>query len=178
MRSLASAYFILRLVVILTFQMTSLDTALTFAAVVLYASYGFVIALVRPYKKTYMNIIDTLIMANLALLALMLNKLYLEDSNTSLILSYVIIICIFSLLPLLGLTGFVAYGILRRIRSELDLFHTKMENKKRRSSKTSAIIAQQDLNDDPELPDRVLHPQQYNFVKMKSFANVNYVTAS
>ena len=173
MRSLASMYFILRLITILIFQITSQDTSLTFD-VVFFATYGIVIALVRPYKKMYMNIIDTLIMANLALLALMSGKLHLEDSNTSLVL---ITICIFVPLPLLGLTGFIAYRILRRIKNERDLFHTKMESRKWRSSKATAI-AQQDLNDDPELPDRVLHPQQYNFVKMKNFTNVNYVKAS
>ena len=117
MRSLASMYFILRLISILIFQMVSLSASLI-SAVVLYASCRIMIALVHPYKKTYMNIIDTLIMANLALLALMLESLYLEDSNTLLALLYAIIICIFSVLPLLSLTGFVAYRILRRIKSE------------------------------------------------------------
>ena len=174
MRSLASMYFILRVIAILIFQVTSLNTSLTFA-VVLCTSYGIMIALVRPYKKTYMNVIDTLIMANLALLALMVNKLYLEDSDTKLALFYAIIIAIFGILPLLSLTGFIAYRILRRIKNELDLFRTKIE-KKEQSSETTTI-AQQDLSDDPELPDRVLHPQQYTFLRMKNFSNVNYVKA-
>ena len=174
MRSLASMYFILRVINILLFQMISLSSSLI-SAVVLYTSYGITIALVRPYKKTYMNVIDTLIVANLALLALTLDKLYLEDSNTSLALLYASVIGIFSVLPLLGLTGCIAYRILRRIVTELDLFRTKMASKK--LSNKTAPMAQQDLNDDPELPDRVLHPQQYNFVRMKHFANVNYVSA-
>ena len=167
-------YFILRVIAILIFQMTSLNTSLTFA-VVLCTSYGIMIALVRPYKKTYMNVTDTLIMANLALLALMVNKLYLEDSNTKLGLFYAIIVAIFSVLPLLSLTGFIAYRILRRIKNELDLFRTKIERKEQPSKTTT--MAQQDLNDDPELPDRVLHPQQYTFLRMKNFSNVNYVKA-
>ena len=176
MRSLASMYFILRVIVILILEVTSPNTTLTFA-VVLYTSYGIMIALVRPYKKTYMNIADTLIMANLALLALMVNKLYLEDSNTQLALFYAIIIATFSVLPLLSLTGFIAYRILRRIKNELDLFRTKIERKERSSETTT--IAQQNLTDDPELPDRVLHPQQYIFMslRMKNFSNVNYVKA-
>jgi hypothetical protein len=174
MRSLASVYFILRWIVIFIFQLTSLSTSLTFA-IVLYTSYGILIALVRPYKKTYMNVIDTLIMANLALLVLMVDKLYSEDSNTSLALFYAIILAIFSALPLLSLTGFIAYRILRSVKNQLGLFRTKMEMKER-SSKTTAI-AQQDLSDDPELPDRVLRPQQYNFLRMKNFSNVNYVKA-
>jgi hypothetical protein len=40
--------------------------------------------------------------------------------------------------------------------------------KKERSSKTT-VIAQQDLSDDPELPDHVLRPQQYTMLRMKTF---------
>lgn len=76
MRSLASMYFILRLMSILVFQTISLSAS----AGVLYTSHGIMIALVRPYKEMYMNIIDTLIMVNLALLALALDRHYLEDS--------------------------------------------------------------------------------------------------
>jgi hypothetical protein len=35
---------------------------------------------------------------------------------------------------------------------------------KERSSKTVTAIAQQDLSDDPELPDRVLRPQRYTII--------------
>ena len=173
MRSLASMYFVLRVIHILVFQMTSLSSSL-FTIVILYTAYGIMIALVRPYKKTYMNVVDTLLMANLALLALMADKLYVEDSNFFSALLYAITISIFGILPLLSLTGFIAYRILRRIKNELDLFRTKMERKEQSSETT---IAQQDLSDDPELPDRVLHPQQYTFVRMKKFSNVNYVKA-
>ena len=68
MRSLASMYFVLRVLHILVFQMTSLSSSLV-TIVILYTAYGIMIALVRPYKKTYMNVLDTLLMANLALLA-------------------------------------------------------------------------------------------------------------
>lgn len=177
MRSFASMYFILRLMHTLIFQMTWISFSSSLVTIaVLYTAYAITIALVRPYKKTYMNVLDSLIMANLALLALMFNKFYLEDSNASLALLYAIIIAIFSNLPLLSLSGFIAYRILRRIKSELGLFHTKTERKKR-SSTTTAIV-QQNLNNDPELPDRVLHPQQYNFIKMKNFESVNYINAS
>ena len=165
MRSLASMYFVLRVIHILVFQMTSLSSSLV-TTVILYTAYGIMIALVRPYKKTYMNVIDTLLMANLALLALMVDKLYSEDANFFSALLYAITICIFGILPLLSLTGFIAYRILRRIKNELDLFCTKMERKEQ-SSETTTI--------DPELPDRVLHPQQYTFMRMKNFSNVDYV---
>ena len=180
MRSLASMYFILRVIAILIFQVTSLNTSLTFA-VVLYAGYGTVIALVRPYKKTYMNVIDTLIIENLALLALIAEKYLFEDSNSSLALFYAVILSIFSFLPLLGLTVFIAYRIFKRIWPwamrepyPFRLYYAVHSNK------PTAGIAQQDNVDDSEqeLPDRVLHPQEYNMIEANSFENVNYVSAS
>ena len=178
MRSLASMYFILRLICILIFQVAPLRVSVV-SAVVLCTSYAIMIALVRPYKKTFMNVVDTLIVANLALLALTLDQYYLEDSNTSLALFYVSVISFLSLLPLLSLSGFIAYRVLRRMKSEVVLLCTKKPTSINRwFNNTKAAIAQQDLSDDPELPDRVLRPQQYNFVKMKNFESVNYVETS
>ena len=51
------------------------------------------------------------------------------------------------------------------------------------SNKPTAGIAQQDIHDniddsEQELPDHVLHPQEYNMIETNSFENVNYVSAS
>ena len=176
LRSLASMYFVLRWIAIFIFKVATLSPSLVSMAII-FASYGTVIALVRPYKKTYMNVIDTLIMENLALISLTVDKYYLEDSNSSLALFYAIIITIFSVLPLLSLTVFIGYRILRRIRSELCLLCTK-----KHTVNSTAAIAQQELlddsdNHDQELPDRMLHPRHYT-IEMNSFENVNYVKVS
>jgi hypothetical protein len=126
MRSLASMYFIFRAIDILIFHETSLSTSLT-SSVVLYASYGIVIALVRPYKKKYMNVINTLIIENLALLALMADKYNAVGSNSSLALFYAVVVSIFSILPLLGLMIFIAYRILKRIRSSELLYPSRIK---------------------------------------------------
>lgn len=179
MRSLASVYFILRWIAIFIFEITPVSTALVLVAI-MYVSYGTVIALVRPYKKTYMNIIDTLIIQNLALLGLMTDKYLFQDANTLLALFYAINLSFFSFLPLLGLTGFIAYRILKRISSELHLFRTKKHTFS--SRKPTAAISRQDLHDevndiDQELPDRMLHPQQYA-LDINSFESVDYERAS
>ena len=175
MRSLASMYFILIWMFVLIFRIISASIAFILL-VVLYTSYQIVIALIRPYKKAYMNIIDPLILANLALLALMGEKYYLEDSLT---LLYAITISVFTFLPLLSLIGFIAYRKLRWFWSKLNCFKLKKDTFKHQISNSIAQEDQQDnINDsDQELPDRVLHPQQY-VVRMDSFANVNYVRAS
>ena len=181
MRSLASMYFILRWVAIFIFEITSLSTSLVLVAI-LYVSYGTVIALVRPYKKTYMNIIDTLIIENLALLALMTERFLFDDSTTSLPILYAIALSVFSFLPILGLSGFIAYRIFKRIKNKLNLLCTQMYTVNKSSNESN--IAQQDLqleddidDSDRELPDRMLYPQQYT-MEMNSFENVKYVRAS
>ena len=179
MRSLASMYFILRWISILIFQMASLSASLILV-VILFVSYGIVIALVRPYKKTYMNVIDTLILTNLGLLALMMDKYYLENPSTLFALLYASILCIFGFLPLLGLSGFIAYKILRRIKIELDLYRTKKHVSHQCSNKSTTAFAEdlQSNNSDRDLPDCLLHPKQYSVVDMKDFEDVNYVKAS
>ena len=112
MRSLASMYFILRWIAISIFQLTSFNTSL-FLAAIIYASYGTVIALVCPYKKTYMNVIDTLMIENLALLALVLDKYDFENFNNIKALLFAVVLSVFASLPLLGLIGFIAYTILK-----------------------------------------------------------------
>ena len=97
----------------------------------------------------------------------MADKYLFEDSNTSLALLYAIILSIFSFLPPLGLTGFIAYRIvnLKTIGSKLNLIRTKKHTVNHQSSNESTTaIAQHDLQDDDsdqKLPDCMLHPQQY-----------------
>ena len=174
MRGSASMYFILRWIAISIFQLTSFNTSL-FLAAIIYASYGTVIALVRPYKKTYMNVIDTLMIENLALLALVLDKYDFENFNNIKALLYAVVLSVFASLPLLGLIGFIAYTILKRmIGSGSCLFCTKKHTSN--TNKSIAVISQQAVQDgvsngDQELPDRMLHPQKYIY----SFENINYV---
>ena len=109
-----------------------------------------------------------------------MDKYNFEDFNALLALFYAIILSIFIFLLLLGPTGFVAYGILKRVRSGPYPFSRKKHDIN--SNESTAIIAQQDLQDninnsDQALPDRMLNPQLYT-VEMYGFENVNYVKAS
>jgi hypothetical protein len=132
-----------------------------------------------------MNVIDTLIIENLALFYLMTDKYYFEDSNSSLALFYAVVLSIFGFLPLLGLIVFIAYRILKRIRSEL--YPSRTKQLAVNSNQPTADIPQQDqyaFNDgDQQLPDRMLHPREYKnnnntTIEMNPFENVSYVRAS
>ena len=91
---------------------------------------------------------------------------------------YLIIISIFTLIPLLGLSGFIAYRILKLIKSKIDLLRKKEDNVIKHQNSIARQDEQHDTNDsDQELPDRILHPQEYA-LKMDSFERVNYVRVS
>ena len=171
-------YFILRWIGIFIFEITPLSASLTLVTV-MYVSYGTVIALVRPYKKSYMNIIDTLIVENLALLGLMAEKYLFDDFNASLSLFYAVILSIFSMFPFLGLSGFIAYRILKCTGSKLDVFNTKKHTIISSIEPTSDNSKQNSQESDQELPDRMLHPQHYA-LDVNNFENFNvdYVRAS
>ena len=184
LRSLASMYFILRWAAIFMFEVTTVSAALVLVAI-LFVSYGTVIALVRPYKKGYMNIIDTLIIENLALLALMADRFLFDGSSTSLALFYAITLSVFSFIPILGLLGFIAYRIFKKIsiknHGKLNLFRIKAHTINKSSNEAQQGLQLEDdianYSHDQELPDRMLHPRQYT-LDMNSFENVNYVRAS
>ena len=118
-------------------------------------------ALARPYKKAHMNIMDTLILANFALLSLILDKYgNLQNHSSSSSSFYEISGSILSAIPLVGLTGVVIYRIFRKlvVKCYKQLSHDGVGNEDLEASRQVNL----DINDDPELPDRMLHPEQYN----------------
>ena len=73
MRSMVSMYFLLRLLTKFILAVTLLRAVFIFLAI-LYGGCCLMIALVRPYKKAYMNIIDALILGIITLVSLLLNS--------------------------------------------------------------------------------------------------------
>ena len=74
MRSLASLYFIIRVIVNFIFiDQIPISASYTFVAI-LYAGCSLLIAIVQPYKKAFINTIDSLILANMALITILLDK--------------------------------------------------------------------------------------------------------
>ena len=81
MRSFAGLYFFLRFAPFL-FRITKyiVINAVWSYLVCIYLASTLLIALVRPYKKMYMNVIDTLLLADLTLLCHFLTKRYSNDT--------------------------------------------------------------------------------------------------
>ena len=161
MRSFVSVHFFLRLLG----NYLSVDEILvnlSFTVVILlYVVSSLLIALARPYKKAYMNIIDTLILANLALLSLVLDKYSGQrDHSFSSSAFYEISGSILSTIPLVGLTGVIIYRVFRKlvVKCYKQLSYDEIGNEDLEASRQINL----DIDDDAELPDRMLHPEQYN----------------
>ena len=116
MRSLVSLYFFLRLLLHLA-PISQIPRNVGFSIIVfIYITCGILIALAQPYKRSYMNIVDTVILANLAVLSLILSQVSVEVSYTSTQFFY-ISGSIFASLPLFGMIGMLIYKIIRKIRN-------------------------------------------------------------
>ena len=158
MRSLVSIYFILRLLISILYSEIVLKfgaSSLIVAAV--YGGCSLLIALVRPYKQNYMNIVDALILGNLVLTSLMLSYGY----HTEPILQHPIFLPVFSILislPLLGLIGYTCYKILKRLLIKKNL---KWQRKSEVEVSSKELANLEDNGSNRELPDRVLRPTQY-----------------
>ena len=161
MRSLVSMHFFLRIIC----NFLNIDEVLisvSFTVVIfLYTASSLLIALVRPYKKTYMNVTDTLILINLALISVVLSNYSAEKNhNSAAVVLYQIGGSILSTIPLLRLAGVVLYKIIKTLKHfcySKSVLHDQNEP-------TEASISQQVRTvsiDDPDSPDCMLHREQY-----------------
>ena len=114
MRSLVSMYFFLRVLISLVAVNQIPPQVSLSITLFIYLACSILIALARPYKKPYMNIADTLILTNLALLSLVLSRLSGELATASTQFFY-ISGSILTSLPLLGLIGAIIYKIIGKI---------------------------------------------------------------
>ena len=103
MRSLASLNVFL---VLFWYILLSLNAR--FLTVILFTGCSLLIANIQSYKKKYTSVIDSLILANMALLFTAL------DRNILVISFFQIIFVIIILIPALGLFSFVLYKLLKK----------------------------------------------------------------
>ena len=157
MRSFASAYFFITTLAYIVWLITY---SYLFLAIVV-GGYGFMIAIVQPYKKQYMTVIDSLLLANSALV--------ISVNNDFLVLSQ---IC--AALPAVGLAIFICFQLLKKpyiklyqiVKEKLAPFRLSLQihiNKIIRNRHNQGENGPQDENNEAELqlPDRVIHPEIY-----------------
>lgn len=116
MRSLVSLYFFLRLLAyaLSVYQIPS-SVGLSML-VFIYTACSMLIALAQPYREPYMNIIDALILADVAIITLILSHLNGKLSDVFITFFY-ISGSILASLPLLGMTGILIYKMIMKMRN-------------------------------------------------------------
>ena len=162
MRSLASLYFI---VLLLGYILRSVGSTL-FPITALFGGCSLFIANIRPYKKWYMSVIDSLLFANLALSSAALDRnfyafpFFRAWSEIS------------SLVPALGLFSFVIYKLLKKqlktlfasLKQKLPLVKQSLQTGCRdgRAQDEEGQETAGNNHTQAQLPDRVVHPELYD----------------
>ena len=161
MRGFASLYFLLRILIYLT---SISEHFLLYNALIL-GAIGFLIAIVRPYKKTYMNVYDSLILANMAFICTLVYVSNQQPFGYKTTLAYKVIAIIAGSLPILGFLGLLLYKTV--------LFRWLFARVKKKI-RVRQVFSPVDSNinnentwenvreNNPELPDRVLNPECYD----------------
>ena len=163
MRSFASLYFIITLVIYIMWRNAYQFYLLT----VLFIVCSFLIIIVQPYKETYMAITDSLILANAAILSNTIDKIKFDGFSADSF--YLVTLHVFVLLPMLWLVGFVISKVFKaqikslfnRARQNLPFCKALLNCGKRHEGNHPEIEVQQPDNFEGDLPDRMLCPEQY-----------------
>ena len=163
MRSLASLYFFLRLIINIVFiHQIPLSASFTFVTI-LYAGCSLLIAIVRPYKEVFMNTIDSLILANMALISVLLdNFIAAQDNGNALGAVYFVAGGILATLPMLGMIGVISSKIIKKLMKRMPVKNKLCcLQKKRKDDKEAHQQTTPESADDCELPHRILHTEEY-----------------
>ena len=168
MRSFAGLYFLIRaLGVIITAILPPFvygETTWLFESV-LFGGSSLLIAIVRPYKKTYMNIIDALVLFNISLLSALLSMFYTSArSPGSTPFSPALMLALVGSWPIIGFV--VAFLVFVHRSKQVSKWISNIK----RSCCTcigrrvqSESVQQNSVGHicDEELPDRFVHPDNY-----------------
>ena len=164
LRFTASLYLILRIAVLLTYvgcnstKFVSCDTVLMFLWVFLLLLF---FALVRPYKDQRMNILDSLMMAGLALINLLLCSTSQNFENKTLNLFVLSLVLVIVAIPQLVLFVYLFYKVCRYL-TKLQCsrrYFERVSSRQLRNIVSSSVSDQEKLWE--SLPDRVDNPYNY-----------------
>ena len=162
MRSLASFYFF---ILFLGSILWSIESA-HFLITTLFGASSLLIAYIQPYKKKYMSILDSIILANMALIIAAL------DRNIYASRFFQIVTVILLLLPAIGMLSFVVYKLFNKplkevfIKIKQKLLQVKLQwCCSGRKDNGVRDEEQGNIDDGPDaeiqLPDRIVHPELY-----------------
>ena len=113
LRSLSSLYFFIRILIFFLFPFSEVVCALLVALV--FCGTSLLIAIVRPYKKPYMNNFDIVVLTNMSLVSfLYVLYIYMIPGYTTFTSFFFVYFILYSL-PLLGFSVFVVCVVVKKI---------------------------------------------------------------
>ena len=162
MRSLAYFYFF---VILLSYGLWSTGPTRFFLNGTLFSGCSVFVAIIQPYKKKYMSVIDALILANMAFQYTAL------DRNIYALPFFRYISVISAIIPALGIYSYIVYRVIfkKPLKKAILLLKQKLPRLKskilpvciNRRGNGGAQAGNVELND--QLPDRVERPQLYTY---------------
>ena len=157
MRSFASAYFFITTLAYTVWFISNSYLSLAIVA----GGYSLMIAIVQPYKKQYMTVIDSLLLANSALMSATIDD-FLVLSQICAVLPAVVL-AIFICFRLSKIPSLKLYQIVKEKSAPLRLSLQIHTNNIIRSRHNQGENGPQDENNvvELQLPDRVVHPEIY-----------------
>ena len=168
LRSFVCLPFLLRLSVFIG-VLTQTFVTFWFFHFLIFGGASLLIAIVQPYKQTYMNTIDSLILAVLSLIGI-LYILYFDQEQHSTF--FLIALCLDFTLPLFGIITVMIFKTFKD-KVPVNWIHACNKNCCRFSSNGTSDKGTRVVQDSPpvsmttttttevELPDRILHPNRY-----------------
>ena len=168
MRNLASLYFFLHLMNYLMFTIHLIPLSESYTVVsILLTGCSLMVAIIQPYKKSFMNSIDSLILANIGLIALLLDKYSGQDNGSIFGTIYLFVASFMATLPMVVMIGFVSYKFIKKsikwipTLSIKERFCCSQKNAEKANNQINNSGSGEVISDDLELPDCVLHPEEY-----------------
>ena len=170
MRSFAGFYFLVRalaLIIAAFLPAYKYGIATWVTASTLFGGSGILIAVVRPYKKAYMNVIDALLLFNMSVLSAIFSQFFASINNPKVVpYSPAFVLWSITIIGCIPMFGFAVYVIVKFVkwskRVSLWLKFKQCCTYKRVGETDPSVSARQnEINGDLELPDRFLHPEEY-----------------
>ena len=155
-RWFAAMYFIIRIILFVICVIPNIATLGWTIAVIILIIGSLMFALLRPYKKNWLNILDSLILASLGLAALWICHNVETQGEWIQLVGFIIA------LPLVYFVVYVTYRvfswleILQKCRRKLKSISQSIQQRWHGHN-----LRQQELCDEEQLPDRMVNPWEY-----------------
>ena len=160
-RWFTAIYFIVRIIFIVICAIPNVSTLGWIMAAIILMTISLLFALVRPYKKNWLNIVDSLILASLGLAAMWICHSIETQGALIQLVGFIIA------LPLVYFVVYVTYRllswleILQKCRQKLRSISQSIQQRWQGQNIRQQELCDEELCDEEQLPDRMVNPCEY-----------------